>query len=165
LALPLDPGEEPADLDEELGALLSPPMPFYTVTIEGDAGRDPEVHFHAGGQGFWIAWMMTRLEARATLCAPFGGEPGLVLRTLIASEGVTLKAVAAQGWNGSYVHDRRSGERQPIVQVPSPALTRHEVDDLDSAMVAAGLAAGVAVLSGPSRPGVLPRGRLPSSRP
>jgi 1-phosphofructokinase len=78
---------------------------------------------------------------------------------------VTLKAVAAQGWNGGYVHDRRSGERQPIVQVPSPALTRHEVDDLDSAMVAAGLAAGVAVLSGPSRPGVLPRGRLPSSRP
>jgi 1-phosphofructokinase len=51
------------------------------------------------------------------------------------------------------------------VQVPSPALTRHEVDDLYRAMLAAGLAAGVAVLSGPSRPGVLPRGRLPSSRP
>ena len=67
-----------------------------------------------------------------------------------------LKAIAAQGWNGGYVHDRRSGERRPIVQVPSPSLTRHEVDDLYSAMVAAGLAAGVAVLTGPARPGLLP---------
>jgi 1-phosphofructokinase len=132
------------------------PSPLYTVTIEGDAGRDPEVHFHAGGQGFWIARMVIRLEAQATLCAPFGGEPGMVLRTLIESEGVALKAVAAQGWNGGYVHDRRSGERKPIVQVPSPPLTRHEIDDLYSAAVAAGLAAGVAVLTGPSRPGVLP---------
>ena len=57
-------------------AILTP-SPLYTVTIEGDAGRDPEVHFHTGGQGFWIARMVTRLEARATLCALFGGEPGL----------------------------------------------------------------------------------------
>jgi 1-phosphofructokinase len=99
--------------------------------------------------------MVTGLEAWATLCAPFGGDAGLVLHTLIESEGVALKVVAAQGWNGGCVHDRRSGERQPIVQVPSPPLTRHEIDDLHSAMVAAGLAAGVAVLTGPAHPGVL----------
>ena len=132
------------------------PSPLYTVMIEAGPDGEPEVHFHAGGQGFWIARMANRLGAGARLCAPLGGETGAVLKTLIEREGVTLEAVPVQGWNGGYVHDRRSGERRPLAQVPSARLSRHEVDDLYDAALVAGLAAGVAVLTGPSHDRVLP---------
>ena len=39
------------------------PSPLLTVTIELGTDR-PEVHLHAGGQGFWVA----RLAAEVTLC-------------------------------------------------------------------------------------------------
>ena len=132
------------------------PSPLYTVTIECSPDDEPEVHFHAGGQGFWIARMVNRLGAKATLCAPFGGEPGLVLRTLVEAEGIALRAAEIQGWNGGYVHDRRSGKREPIANVRSPRLNRHEIDDLYNMAVAAGLAARVAVLTGPVDPAILP---------
>jgi 1-phosphofructokinase len=132
------------------------PSPLYTVTIECSAENEPEVHFHAGGQGFWIARMVNRLGAAATLCAPFGGESGTVLRTLVEAEGVELRASETQGWNGGYVHDRRSGKREPVANVRSPRLNRHEIDDLYNMAVAAGLAAGVAVLTGPVDPAILP---------
>jgi hypothetical protein len=103
------------------------PSPLYTVTIECSAEKEPEVHFHAGGQGFWIARMVNRLGAAATLCAPFGGESGTVLRTLVEAEGVELRASETQGWNGGYVHDRRSGKREPVANVRSPRLNRHEL--------------------------------------
>src|SRR4051812_26933831 len=79
------------------------PSPICTVTIEGTGGGEPEIHFHAGGQGFWIARMVNRLGARAVLCAPLGGETGAVLRTLVEREGVALEAVPGQGWNGGYL--------------------------------------------------------------
>jgi 1-phosphofructokinase len=126
------------------------PSPLYTVTIECSAENEPEVHFHAGGQGFWIARMVNRLGAAATLCAPFGGESGTVLRTLVEAEGVELRASETQGWNGGYVHDRRSGKREPVANVRSPRLNRHEIDDLYNMAVAAGLAAG------PVDPAILP---------
>jgi 1-phosphofructokinase len=100
------------------------PSPLFTVTIEAGADGEPEVHFHAGGQGFWIARMVNRLGARALLCAPLGGETGIVLRTLIQHEGVALKALPARGWNGGYVHDRRTGERQTLATMPSAKLSR-----------------------------------------
>jgi 1-phosphofructokinase len=129
---------------------------LYTVMIEADPDGEPDVHFHAGGQGFWIARMVNRLSATALLCAPLGGETGIVLKTLIEREGVTLEAVPIQAWNGGYVQDRRSGERQLLAQVPSACLSRHEVDNLYDAALVAGLAAGVAVLTGPTHGKVLP---------
>jgi 1-phosphofructokinase len=134
------------------------PSPLYTVTIEGAADGAPEVHFHAGGQGFWVARMVRHLGAGAVLCAPLGGESGAVLGTLIGLEGIAVRATPSQGWNGGYVHDRRGGERVVLAEVPSPTLTRHEVDDLYGAALAAALAAGVAVLTGPQNPAVLPAG-------
>lgn len=125
------------------------PSPIYTVMIESTADGRDEIHFHAGGQGFWIARMVNRLGAQAMLCAPLGGETGMVLRTLIEREGLALDAVTTQGWNGGYVQDRRGGERRMIAEVPSPVLTRHELDDLYDATLVAGLAAGVVVLTGP----------------
>lgn len=133
------------------------PSPLYTVTVEQVTDHAPEIHFHAGGQGFWIARMIDRLGVSAVLCGPLGGETGAVLRTLIEREGVILEAVATQGWNGGYIHDRRGGsDRRNLADVPAPDLTRHEVDDLYGAMLVAGLAAGVAVLTGPSHAGVIP---------
>lgn len=141
---------------EKPSVCIFTPSPLYTVTIECSADNEPEVHFHAGGQGFWIARMVSRLGATAMLCAPFGGESGAVLRTLVESEGIELRAVESQGWNGGYVHDRRSGERQALATVRSPRLNRHEIDDLYSTAVAAGLAAGAAALTGPVDPAILP---------
>jgi 1-phosphofructokinase len=141
------------------------PSPLFTVTIEAGADGEPEVHFHAGGQGFWIARMVNRLGARALLCAPLGGETGIVLRTLIQHEGVALKALPARGWNGGYVHDRRTGERQTLATMLSAKLSRHELDDLYDEVLVAGLGAGVAVLTGPAEARVLPADtyrRLPS---
>jgi 1-phosphofructokinase len=132
------------------------PSPLYTVTIEAGPDGGPDVHFHAGGQGFWIARMVNRLGAGALLCAPLGGETGVVLKTLIEREGVALEAVPVQAWNGGRVQDRRGGERRPLAEVPSARLGRHEVDDLYDAALVAGLAAGVAVLTGPAHGEVLP---------
>ncbi len=149
-----DQADSPAPATPDVAVFA--PSPLYTVMIEAGPDGEPEVHFHAGGQGFWIARMVNRLRARALPCAPVGGETGLVLRTLIEREGVALEAVPVQGWNGGYVQDRRSGERQLLAQVPSPRLGRHEVDDLYDAALVAGLAAGVAVLTGPTHDRVLP---------
>lgn len=127
---------------------------MYTITIE-DGGDDCEVHFHAGGQGFWVARMAVILDERATLCGPFSGESGRVLRVLMQAEGVRVRATAASLSNGGYVHDRRGGERREIAETRSPDLSRHETDDLYNAALTTGLSAKVMVLTGPRHPSVI----------
>jgi hypothetical protein len=39
------------------GVLVFAPAPLLTITIER-RGEDPDVHLHAGGQGFWLARMI-----------------------------------------------------------------------------------------------------------
>ena len=124
---------------------------MLTVTIEALPGGDDDLHLHAGGQGFWDARMARRLGAEVTLCAPLGGETGAVIRGLAASEGVEIAAVETKSANGAYVHDRRSGERVELAQVPSPRLARHEVDELFGMTVAAGLNSDVMLLTGSPR--------------
>ena len=136
--------------------LVFAPTPLLTVTIESDASDAAELHVHAGGQGFWIARMMETLGLNTTLCGVFGGEAGKILRPLIEGEGVAVRGVAMGGENGSYVHDRRSGNRLEVVSVRPQVLTRHEVDDLFSNCLAEGLTSGVAALGGPHEGGVIP---------
>jgi 1-phosphofructokinase len=155
-ASPVRPAEAGGPGSARPDVAVFAPSPLYTVMIEAGPDGEPEVHFHAGGQGFWVARMVNRLGARALLCAPLGGETGAVLRTLVEREGVALEAVPVRGWNGGHVQDRRGGERRPLARVPSPSLGRHEVDDLYDAALVAGLAAGVAVLTGPAHDRVLP---------
>lgn len=141
------------------------PGPILTVTIESAGGGAPEIHLHAGGQGFWVARMAAALGAEVTLCTALGGESGQVLRRLIESHDVHLVAVAADGPNGAYVHDRRTGHRDVVAEQPGSRLSRHEVDRLYGATVAAGLQAGVTLLTGPADRGTLPDeiyGRLAS---
>ncbi len=131
-------------------AVVSPSL-WLTVTIEAGAGG-PEVHLHAGGQGFWVARMAARLGAPVTLCATVGGEPGRVLPVLVESEGVALRAVETSDANGVYVHDRRGGDREALVETESPELARHEVDEFYGTALLAGLEAGVTVLTGAAHP-------------
>lgn len=130
------------------------PSPLVSVTIEAGAGGTDEIHFHAAGQGIWIARMVGRLGAHAQLCAPLGGESGAVLRALLASEKIELHASPMQH-NGAYVHDRRSGERIELSSVSGSALSRHEADDLYALALVKGLECGVAVLTGPAHAGTL----------
>jgi 1-phosphofructokinase len=131
------------------------PAPLLTVTIEDRAG-EPDIHVHAGGQGIWQARMLSTLGVRVVLCAALGGETGDVLRHLVPSEDVELRAVAADARNGAYVHDRRDGDRTEIVQAPGDALGRHDLDALYETALTAGLEHGFALLSGPHDDRVVP---------
>lgn len=137
-------------------AFVFAPSPLLTVTVEASPDDRDEVHLHPGGQGFWVARMLTALGVQATLCGPFGGESGSVLAHLIAAEGVQVRWAASSHGNGVYVHDRRSGERQEIAEMAPPVFARHELDELYSHSLAAGMAADVCVLGGPHSPDVLP---------
>lgn len=110
--------QQEAAVSEDVRSAVFAPSPVVTVTIEAVGGDDhPEVHFHAGGQGIWIARMMHQLGATVTLCAALGGETGAVLRALIEREGLELRAVPSDSWNGAYVHDRREGPREVIAEM------------------------------------------------
>lgn len=137
-------------------AFVFAPSPLLTVTVEATPDHHDEVHLHAGGQGFWIARMLTALGVQTTLCGPFGGESGSVLAHLIAAEGVLVRATASGQGNGVYVHDRRSGERQEIAAMAPPVLARHELDELYSHSLAVGMSTDVCVLGGAHSPDVLP---------
>ncbi len=125
------------------------PSPLVSVTIESAASGEDEVHFHAAGQGVWIARMIARLGTRPLLCGPVGGESGLLLRTLLAAEQIELHSFDTQGANGVYIHDRRRGERIELSKVASAQLSQHELDDFYTLAFQKGLETGVAVLTGP----------------
>ena len=124
------------------------PDPLLTVTVEAGGDGD-EIHLHAGGQGFWVAQMIANLGVTVSLCGPFGGESGRVVRTLVDQGGITVRAIETAGSNGAYVHDRRGGERVTVAETPPDPLGRHEADDLYGAAFVLGLEADVAVLAGP----------------
>jgi 1-phosphofructokinase len=131
------------------------PSPALTITIE-QSTAGPEIHLHAGGQGFWVAQMAAHLGADVQLCVPLGGETGAVLKPLLAPEGVTLLAVQVAGANGAYIHDRRNAERIEVADSESPPLRRHELDELYGMALTAGLDADLTLLSGPRNIQVLP---------
>jgi 1-phosphofructokinase len=123
------------------------PTPLLTITVEEGADR-PDIHLHAGGQGFWVARMASALGADVALCAPLGGESGRVLRGLIESERLTLRGTAAQQANGIYIHDRRSGQRVEIASSLARPLYRHELDELYGITLTTGLTSDVVLLTG-----------------
>ena len=137
------------------GVMVFVPAPQLTVTIEQQHDK-AELHVHPGGQGVWQARMITLLGAQVTLCAAVGGEVGRVLEPLLKFHGVTLKTIKRDTGTGWYVHDRRSGEREELAEDPGQPLSRHEMDELYSLALAEGLRAGIAVLSGPAHPSVVP---------
>lgn len=129
-------------------AILAP-SPMLTVTIERGDEQGAETHYHAGGQGVWVARMAGALGAEVVLCTVLAGEAGEVLSGLLRSQGVELRFVRGHGRSGSYVHDRRRGERIVVAETAGPRLWRHETDELFGMMLASALEAGTAVLTGP----------------
>ncbi|WP_117215092.1 PfkB family carbohydrate kinase, partial [Allorhizocola rhizosphaerae] len=128
------------------------PSPQLTVTIEDD----DQVHFHAGGQGVWQARMITSLDVDVVMVTALGGESGELLRPLIAREGIHLRAFITDAANGVYVHDRRGGSRDVIVESAGEPLGRHEQDELYGIALAEGLRARVCLLSGVTNPEIMP---------
>jgi 1-phosphofructokinase len=123
---------------------------MLSITIEAltSEGGD-DIHLHAAGQGVWVARMAAELGASPVLCGFIGGETGTVLRPLLEQMAVELRLVETAEGSGSYLHDRRSGEREPIAQRAALPPSRHEVDELFSGTVAAALDSGVLALCGP----------------
>lgn len=136
-------------------ALVFTPSPTLTVTIEAGADGDADIHLHPGGQGVWIARMMAGLGVQVHLCAPFGGEAGDVLLSLLQPAGTVLHSSAATGTNGAYVHDRRNGARQEIAAMRPSTIRRHELDELVNSTLAAAFDSDVAVLGGPDHDGIV----------
>ena len=145
LVLPIDP----------CSVAVFAPSPVVTITVEPGSESEPDIHLHAGGQGFWVARMAARLGAKVSLCVPLGGESGTVLRSLLAVDGISVLSVETRGTNGAYIHDRRSGSRELVAETSSPPLVRHELDDLYGVTLAAGLESDVVLITGPRNPGIL----------
>jgi 1-phosphofructokinase len=123
------------------------PSPLLTITVEPGADR-PEVHLHAGGQGFWVARLSATLGAQVILCCALGGEAGRVLRGLIETDSLTLRSAEAETPNGVYIHDRRGGSRIEVVDVESRPLDRHASDELYGIALGAGLDADLTLITG-----------------
>ena len=161
-------GTQPAQLQDAPGCdvCVHAPSLFLTVSIErpamaggGEQGRATdgghgsapdrdEMHFHPGGQGFWVARLLEHLGVRPVIVSPIGGESGSVLRGLVHTWGVGLRAVPVADDSPVYVHDRRDGERREIARSAMPSLNRHEVDDLYGAVLETATRAGVCVVTG-----------------
>jgi 1-phosphofructokinase len=133
------------------------PDPLLSITIESlseDGGDD--VHLHPAGQGVWVARMAAEMGAEPVLCGFCGGESGAVLRRLLEELPVDLRLVGTSGANGTYIHDRRGGERRPLAQSLTVPPSRHEVDDLFSVTCAAAIDAAALVVCNPYPAEALP---------
>ncbi|WP_251856237.1 1-phosphofructokinase family hexose kinase [Herbiconiux sp. L3-i23] len=131
------------------------PSPVLTVTIE-DHPTGPDVHVHAGGQGVWQARMLERLGVETTICAVLTGEVGGLVRHLADDEGIEVLGVERDGRGAAYVHDRREGERESIVEAAGDPLSRHELDELYGLTLHAGLECDAIILSGPTSDDEIP---------
>jgi 1-phosphofructokinase len=134
------------------------PNPFVSVAIESMMSdvEGEEIHFHAAGQGVWVARAAGGLGAEVTLVTTRGGEHGTLLAALLSDEPFDVRFVAVAGEGASYIDDRRGGDRVRLAEHPADALSRHEVDDLYGAALAAGVTADVAVLCGTGEHDLLP---------
>lgn len=121
------------------------PSTIVTVTIE-DGVPGSEVHFHAGGQGFWIARMLGRLGIPTTLCTVLGGESGRVASSLLDAETIDVRAVWCGDGTGAWIHDRRAGigRRSGGWAARTPRDRRP-----GGGQLARGLRDGICVLAGP----------------
>lgn len=122
---------------------------MLTVTIEREGDEREQIHFHAGGQGVWVARMVAQLGAEPVLCGFLGGESGELLKGLLERMDIRLRLVEAASASGCYVTDRRSGERKVLSCVLSDPPSRHGLDELFSIAYAEAIACGWLVVANP----------------
>ena len=132
------------------GVAVFAPNPLLTVTLELEGEERQSIHFHAGGQGVWVAGMARRMGAAPVLCGLLGGEPGELLRPLLEkATGGCTRLVQSSSASGCYVTDRRSGERELLAMSLSDAPSRHELDELLSLTCSQALECGWLVITNP----------------
>lgn len=124
------------------------PSILVTVTVEAGNEDFDDIHFHLGGQGYWIARLIRELGERPILVAPVGGEAGRVVRGLVRADGMDFAPVTSEGATPAYIHDRRDGDRVQLAEAPSPEYNRHEVDDLFAKALQHAVGAGLCVVTG-----------------
>ncbi len=115
------------------------PSPLLSITIEARGGGGDDVHCHPAGQGVWLSRMAGELGAEPVLCSLVGGETGELLLPLLGRLPGERRIVRTANGSGSYVTDRRSGERQIVAHAPAEPPSRHEVDELVADTTAAAL--------------------------
>jgi 1-phosphofructokinase len=131
------------------------PNPVLGITIERRGADEDDIHVHPGGQGVWVARMAGEMGAHPILCGFCGGETGEMVGPLLdAGPGETRIVETASG-SGSWVIDRRSGEREMLAAAFSDPPSRHEIDDLFSVTIAAALNSEVLVCCGPVPPSAM----------
>jgi 1-phosphofructokinase len=138
-------------------AVFSPNL-LLTVAIEREGAEREGIHFHAGGQGFWVARMMLAMGGTPVLCGFMGGEPGELLGPLLERRTGSAHAhlVRTASASGCYVVDRRSGQRDVVAMKLSDPPSRHELDELFSLTCAQALACGWLVVTNPLPGDALP---------
>ena len=124
------------------------PDPLLSVTIEAGGDGD-EVHVHPAGQGVWVARAAAELGGRPILCCLLGGETGATLDSLLDRVSLARRVAWTSGSSGSYVVDRRGGERSLVAASLRPAPQRHEIDDLVAATCAAASESALLVMCNP----------------
>jgi 1-phosphofructokinase len=132
------------------------PHPLLGITAESLNGSGDDIHLHAGGQGVWVARMTAEIGAEPVLCAFVGGETGVLLTSLLERMSGSRKLVATAAPSGSYMVDRRTGERDLIARRLTSPPSRHELDDLVSTTCATALDAAVLVVCNPYPGDTLP---------
>jgi 1-phosphofructokinase len=90
------------------------------------------------------------------LCSFLGGESGALLDRLLEPLTAQRRLVATGSASGSYVTDRRLGERHVLSCVLSDPPSRHELDELFSITCAEAIACGSLVVTNPMPPEALP---------
>lgn len=136
------------DSGEHLPVTVFGPDPLLSITIEASGSVD-QVHVHAAGQGVWVARMAAELGAWPILCGFLGGETGAALLAPLEALAGERRLVKTAGFSGSYVVDRRTGDRRLIANAARLVPQRHEVDDLVATTCAAALDSAVLVLCNP----------------
>lgn len=154
VSLPEASAEEPPRARVALFA----PHPLLTVTIEAEGESRQSIHFHAGGQGVWVARMAASMGTAPVLCGFIGGETGELLRGLVdeAIEPGAARYVLAASASGCYVVDRRTGKRELVAMTVSDPPSRHELDELISLTCSEALGCGWLVVCNPFPGGALP---------
>jgi 1-phosphofructokinase len=132
------------------------PHPLLTVTLEREGPAREQVHFHAGGQGVWVARMASCLGAETVLCGFRGGETGELLESMLRRLPGRQRLVQTASTSGCYVTDRRSGQREVLTCTLSDPPSRHEVDALFSATCAEAITAGWLIVTNPMPADALP---------
>ena len=132
------------------------PSAYVTVTVEQDVAAGDEIHFHAGGQGVWVARTVARLGEPVSLHVPIGGEAGQVIEALIRRERVTFFPVRVNAATPARIQDRRAGDRIHVAESTTATLTRHELDDLYQTTLAGAMSAGLIVVTGRPQPQSVP---------